>query len=48
VSELIKRIAFLTGHRSEPFSVEAEKSIEELLADWRRSRHGANSPEKLN
>jgi TRAP-type mannitol/chloroaromatic compound transport system permease small subunit len=33
VSELIKRVAFLTGHRAEPFSVEHEKSAEELLAE---------------
>jgi TRAP-type mannitol/chloroaromatic compound transport system permease small subunit len=33
VSELIKRIAFLRGLRSEPFSVEHEKSDEELLAE---------------
>jgi TRAP-type mannitol/chloroaromatic compound transport system permease small subunit len=33
ISELIKRIAFLTGHRSEPFSVEEGKSDEELLAE---------------
>jgi TRAP-type mannitol/chloroaromatic compound transport system permease small subunit len=32
-SELIKRVAFLTGHRAEPFSVENEKSAEELLAE---------------
>ena len=32
VSELIKRIAYLTGHRDEPFHVEAEVSIEERLA----------------
>jgi TRAP-type mannitol/chloroaromatic compound transport system permease small subunit len=32
-SELIKRIAFLTGRRDEPFSVEAQKSDEELLAE---------------
>ena len=32
-SELIKRVAFLTGHRSEPFSVAHEKSAEELLAE---------------
>jgi TRAP-type mannitol/chloroaromatic compound transport system permease small subunit len=32
-SELIKRTAFLTGHRSEPFSYENEKSDEELLAE---------------
>ena len=33
VSELIKRIAFLMGKRAEPFSVEGEKSEEELLAE---------------
>jgi TRAP-type mannitol/chloroaromatic compound transport system permease small subunit len=33
VSELIKRIAFLTGHRSSPFTVKHEKSAEELLAE---------------
>jgi TRAP-type mannitol/chloroaromatic compound transport system permease small subunit len=33
MSELIKRVAFLTGHRAEPFSVEHEKSAEELLAE---------------
>lgn len=32
-SELIKRVAFLTGHLAEPFSVEAGKSDEELLAE---------------
>lgn len=33
VSELIKRIAFLRGLRSEPFSVEAGKSAEEQLVE---------------
>ena len=33
LSELIKRVAFLTGHRSEPFSVEHEKTAEELLLE---------------
>jgi TRAP-type mannitol/chloroaromatic compound transport system permease small subunit len=33
VSELIKRIAFLTGHRAEPFSAEEGKSDEEKLAE---------------
>ena len=33
LSELIKRIAFLTGHRSEPFSDVDGKSDEELLAE---------------
>ncbi len=33
VSELIKRIGFLTGHRDQPFSVEHDKTNEELLAE---------------
>jgi TRAP-type mannitol/chloroaromatic compound transport system permease small subunit len=33
LSELIKRIAFLTGHRSEPFSDAEGRSAEELLAE---------------
>lgn len=33
LSELIKRAAYLTGDREEPFSVEHEKSAEELLAE---------------
>jgi TRAP-type mannitol/chloroaromatic compound transport system permease small subunit len=33
VSELIKRVAFVTGHRDEPFSVEEGKSEEERLAE---------------
>ena len=33
LSELIKRIAFITGHRSEPFSVEHDKTAEELLVE---------------
>ena len=33
LSELIKRIAFLTGHRSEPFSDADGRSAEELLAE---------------
>ncbi len=32
LSELIKRLAFLTGHRNEPFSVEEGQSDEEKLA----------------
>ena len=32
-SELIKRAAFLTGNRAEPFSVEHDKSAEELLVE---------------
>ena len=33
VSELIKRIGFLTGHRDQPFSVEHDKTNEEILAE---------------
>ncbi len=33
LSELIKRAAFLTGLRSEPFTVEHEKTAEELLLE---------------
>jgi TRAP-type mannitol/chloroaromatic compound transport system permease small subunit len=33
VSELIKRVAYLTGARSEPFSVEHDKTDEELLLE---------------
>jgi TRAP-type mannitol/chloroaromatic compound transport system permease small subunit len=33
LSELIKRMAFITGHRSEPFSVEDGRSDEERLAE---------------
>lgn len=33
VSELIKRVAFLTGHRNEPFTFNEEKSEEQKLAE---------------
>ncbi len=33
VSELIKRVGFLTGHRAEPFTVEHDKTAEELLVE---------------
>ena len=33
VSELIKRIAFLTGHRAEPIDIDTDKSEEERLAE---------------
>lgn len=33
LSELIKRLAFITGHAAEPFSLEQSKSDEELLAE---------------
>jgi TRAP-type mannitol/chloroaromatic compound transport system permease small subunit len=44
VSELIKRVAFLTGHRSEPFSEVAEKSDEQLLLEELEAKANA----KLN
>ena len=43
-SELIKRVAFLTGHRAEPFSVEQEKSDEELLAEELAAKAGIDVP----
>jgi hypothetical protein len=33
MSELVKRIAYLTGHRSEPFTEVSDKSEEEKLAE---------------
>ncbi len=42
LSELVKRIAFLTGHLAEPFSVESEKSDEELLAEELAARAEAD------
>lgn len=33
LSELIKRVAYLTGHRREPFPLEHEKTAEELLLE---------------
>lgn len=33
LSELVKRIAFLTGHRSEPFSTAHDKADQELLIE---------------
>ena len=33
VSELIKRVGFLTGHLAEPFTVEHDKTAEELLLE---------------
>ena len=42
VSELIKRFAFLTGHRSEPFSEVAEKSDEQLLLEELEAKANAN------
>ena len=38
VSELIKRVAFLTGHAAEPFTMEHEKSAEQALAEELEAR----------
>ena len=37
-SELIKRAAYLSGHRAEPFTVEHEKTDEELLLEELRAK----------
>jgi TRAP-type mannitol/chloroaromatic compound transport system permease small subunit len=42
LSELIKRVAFLTGHRKEPFSEVAEKSDEQLLLEELEARAKQN------
>ena len=42
ISELIKRTAFLTGHRNEPFSEVAEKSDEQLLLEELEAKANAN------
>jgi TRAP-type mannitol/chloroaromatic compound transport system permease small subunit len=43
LSELIKRAAFLTGAREEPFSVEHEKTAEELLVEELAARNAAEA-----
>ncbi|MFY7865418.1 TRAP transporter small permease subunit [Roseateles sp.] len=43
VSELIKRCAYLTGHRSEPFPLEQEKSAEEQLLEELRAHADAEA-----
>lgn len=48
VSELIKRVAFLTGHRSDAFSVEAEKSIDERLQHDVEVLHADQLPSKAS
>jgi TRAP-type mannitol/chloroaromatic compound transport system permease small subunit len=47
VSELIKRIGFLTGHREQPFSVEHGKSNEELLAEEMAAEEEAEAARAL-
>lgn len=42
-SELIKRVAFLTGARAEPFSVEHDKTNEELLLEELAAEEAAKS-----
>jgi TRAP-type mannitol/chloroaromatic compound transport system permease small subunit len=46
LSELIKRFAFLGGHRSEPFSDVAEKSDEELLLEELEAKANAQRAEE--
>lgn len=46
VSELIKRVAYLTGHRSEPFPLEQEKSAEELLLEELQAHAAAEEAAK--
>ncbi|MBA4341095.1 MAG: C4-dicarboxylate ABC transporter substrate-binding protein [Methylibium sp.] len=46
VSELIKRVAYLTGHRSEPFPLEQEKSAEELLLEELQAQAAAEEAAK--
>lgn len=43
VSELIKRVAYLTGHRAEPFPLEQEKSAEEQLVEELQAQAAAES-----
>jgi TRAP-type mannitol/chloroaromatic compound transport system permease small subunit len=43
LSELIKRVAFLTGHRDEPFSVEHDKTEEELLVEELEAKAAAQA-----
>ncbi len=45
LSELIKRVAFLTGHRSEPFSEVAEKTDEQLLLEELEAKANATRAE---
>ena len=47
LSELIKRIGFLTGHRDQPFSVEHDKSSEEILAEEMRAEAEAQEAARL-
>ena len=47
VSELIKRIGFLTGHREQPFSVEHDKTNEEILAEEMAAEEEAEAARAL-
>jgi TRAP-type mannitol/chloroaromatic compound transport system permease small subunit len=47
ISELIKRIGFLTGHREHPFSVEHDKTNEEMLAEELLAEEEAESARAL-
>jgi TRAP-type mannitol/chloroaromatic compound transport system permease small subunit len=43
LSEATKRLAFLTGHRSEAFTTEHAKTPEELLAEELAAKHAADA-----
>ena len=47
VSELIKRLAFLTGHRDEPFSFMNEKTPEDELAEEMAAKEAAATEKAL-
>jgi hypothetical protein len=47
VSELIKRIGFLTGHRDQPFSAEHDKTNEEILAEEMAAEEEAETARAL-
>lgn len=47
LSELIKRIGFLTGHREQPFSVEHDKTNEEILAEEMAAEEEAEAARAL-
>ena len=46
LSELVKRVAFLSGHRSEPFTVEHEKTDQELLLEELAAKAGQQQPQQ--
>ena len=47
LSELNKRLGLLTGHLDQPFSVEHDKSSEEILAEEMRAEAEAQEAARL-